>query len=376
MKRLFLFLVIAGLPFLLAGQVHESRQRSAGIGLRVGVLQTGPMNMITDVEGVGVGQLTRMEGEHIRTGVTAILPHSGNLFQNKVPAAIYCFNGFGKLAGYLQVKELGNIEAPIVLTNTLSVGTAVEAVVQYVLSSDGNETVRSVNAVVGETNDGYLNDIRGQHITTGDVKQAIMRASAGPVEEGTVGAGTGTTAFGYKGGIGTASRLTPPIEGKQYTLGVLVQTNFGRSLYINGIPFSPETHREEMDKPEDGSCMIVIATDAPLGERNLERIARRSFVGMGRTTDVMTNGSGDFAIAFSTAYTIPHAGERLPDLPPMLGNNAMNALFQAVEEATREAIYNSLFMATPVTGQGGRRAEAISLERVSDLLKMHQMFDH
>ena len=353
----------------LSAQEYGPRMRSAAWGLQVGELETGPLNAITDVEGVLVGHTTRIEGEHIRTGVTAILPHSGNLFRDKVPAAIHCYNGFGKLAGYLQVRELGNIEAPIVLTNTLNVGTAVDAVVKYVLSSDGNESVRSVNAVVGETNDGFLNDIRGQHVTGQDVEQAIRSAVSGPVQEGTVGAGTGTMAFGYKGGIGTASRLTQAIDGKQYTVGVLVQTNFGRSLVINGIPFAREQgdtgqlHPEPQAEVEEGSCMIVIATDAPLCARNLERLARRSFTGMGRTTTVMTNGSGDFAIAFSTAYTIPHEGHQMPDnQPALLSNNAMNGFFQAVEEATQEAIYNSLLMATPVTGHGGRRGEAIPVE--------------
>lgn len=374
----------------LSAQTPEARMRSAELGLHVGELQAGPLNAITDVQGVLVGHTTRIEGDHIRTGVTAILPHGGNLFQQKVPAAIHCYNGFGKLAGYLQVRELGNIEAPIVLTNTLNVGTAVDAVVKYVLSSDGNESVRSVNAVVGETNDGFLNDIRGQHVTGQDVEQAIRSAAPGVVAEGTIGAGTGTMAFGYKGGIGTASRITPPIDGKQYTVGVLVQTNFGRSLVINGIPFTREMQREHRGDtgqihqeipgagdPEEGSCMIVIATDAPLCARNLDRLARRSFTGMGRTTTVMTNGSGDFAIAFSTAYTIPHGGNTMPDdWPPLLSNNAMNGLFQAVEEATQEAIYNSLLMATPVTGHGGRKGEAIPAAEVVRFLKEYNMFEY
>jgi D-aminopeptidase len=406
----------------LSAQTHEARVRSAELGLRVGELEAGPLNAITDVEGVLVGHATRIEGAHIRTGVTAILPHGGNIFREKVPAAIHCYNGFGKLAGFLQVRELGNIEAPIVLTNTLNVGTAVDAVVNYVLSSDGNESVRSVNAVVGETNDGFLNDIRGQHVTGQDVEQAIRSAAAGAVAEGTVGAGTGTMAFGYKGGIGTASRQTPAIDGKQYTVGVLVQTNFGRSLVINGIPFTRAMEREQMEmerkeriredrdqgdmgqmhlespgtggpnaygavpelaheefpgEVEEGSCMIVIATDAPLCARNLERLARRSLTGMGRTTTVMTNGSGDFAIAFSTAYTIPHEGWQMPDdQPPLLSNNAMNGLFQAVEEATQEAIYNSLLMATPVVGHAGRRGEAIPVEKVARFLKECDMFKY
>jgi len=374
MKYIFFAIMIVVLCNHFQAQGHNGRKRAFDLGLHVGVLYSGPKNMITDVKGVKVGHVTRIEGDSIRTGVTAVLPHGENLFRNKVPAAIYSFNGFGKLAGYLQVKELGNIETPIILTNTLNVGTAVDAVIAYMLSLAGNEDVRSVNAVVGETNDGFLNDIRGQHVTGADVWNAIKGAAAGIVEEGSVGAGTGTTAFGYKGGIGTASRLTPVIDGKQYTVGVLVQTNFGRSLLINGIPFTREMQTHEMAKEEEGSCMIIIATDAPLCARNLNRLARRSFVGMGRTTTVMTNGSGDFAIAFSTAYLIPHGSDNLPpDTPPLLNNDAMNGLFQAVDEATQEAIYNSLFMATTVEGIRGRRAEAIPLEEVSRLLIKYNM---
>jgi D-aminopeptidase len=376
MRPLILALAMAALPF------HQDspgptgdRARAADIGLKVGSLETGPLNAITDVAGVLVGHKTLWRGDSVRTGVTAILPHGGNLFHDKVPAAIHCYNGFGKLAGYLQVRELGTIETPVVLTNTLNVGTAVEAVVAYVLSSDGNEGVRSVNAVVGETNDGYLNDIRGRHVQPADVHEAILAARGGPVAEGSVGAGTGTVAFGYKGGIGTASRRTPPIGGRRYTVGVLVQSNFGRVLQLQGIPFSEAPAAGNEPDPEEGSCMIVIATDAPLSDRNLERLARRSFTGMGRTTRLMSNGSGDFAIAFSTAYTIPHDGLLLPDdLPPLLGNNAMNPLFQAVEEATQEAIYNSLFMARPVTGHQGRHVPAIPLERVQELLHLHGMY--
>jgi len=376
MKTLFAVFMIVAFSSQFQAQGQNGRKRASELGLHVGVLHPGPQNMITDVKGVLVGQVTRIEGDSIRTGVTAVLPHSGNLFRDKVPAAIYSFNGFGKLAGSLQVEELGNIETPIILTNTLNVGTAVDAVISYMLSLPGNETVRSVNAVVGETNDGFLNDIRGQHITATDVRNAIKVASTGMVAEGSVGAGTGTTAFGYKGGIGTASRLTPPVEGRQYTVGVLVQTNFGRSLLINGIPFSREIDAREAGDEGEGSCMIIIATDAPLCARNLERMARRSFVGMGRTTTVMTNGSGDFAIAFSTAYTIPHGSSFLPDdVPPLLNNDAMNGLFQAVEEATQEAIYNSLFMATTIEGVGNRRAKAIPLEEVTRLLKEYNMFN-
>ncbi len=370
----------------------ENRVRSRDAGIITGTLEPGELNMITDVAGVKVGHVTLVESDNIRTGVTAIIPHSGNLFADKVPAAIHCFNGFGKLAGYLQVKELGNIETPIVLTNTLNVGTAVDAVVRYMLDLEGNENVRSVNAVVGETNDGFLNDIRGQHVSAEHVKEAIRGARGGPVEEGSVGAGTGTTSFGFKAGIGTASRKTPPIGGKSYTIGVLVQSNFGRELVINGITVprdavSASTAATAGDlaattgdpaitaeKADDGSCMIIIATDAPISSRNLERLARRSFNGMARTTRFMSNSSGDFAIAFSTAYRISHGGpEMSADMPPLLDNSAMDGLFMAVEEATQEAIYNSLFMTEGMEGRDGNRAGAVSVAGVLELLEGHNI---
>ncbi|TVQ67186.1 MAG: S58 family peptidase, partial [Balneolaceae bacterium] len=364
------------------------------------------------VPGVRVGHATRIEGDHIRTGVTAILPHGGNIFRQKVPGAIYNFNSFGKMAGSLQVDELGNIETPIVLTNTLSVGTAVEATAAWVLAQEGNEDVRSVNALVGETNDGFLNDIRGQHVRAEDVFRAIESAATGKVAEGSVGAGTGTRSFGYKSGIGTASRVTTPIGGQEYTVGVLVQSNFGRDLYINGVPFTREMDRMQqqgngqmkgsrleeqeqmqregqMQRPErrkqdqlkssrleedDGSAMIIIATDAPLSDRNLRRMAKRSFMGMGRTVGYMSNFSGDFAIAFSTAYTIPPGGIRLVDpAPALIGNNEMNPLFQAVEEATQEAIYNALFMSGSVTGRDGNHMEAIPLDKVIEVMDHYNM---
>lgn len=354
----------------LKGHDGKERRRALDLGLQVGVLSPGALNMITDVPGVKVGHVTRIEGNHIRTGVTAILPHGGNLFQQKVPAAIYCFNSFGKMAGSLQVEELGNIETPIVLTNTLNVGTAVDAVVGYMLRLEGNEGVRSVNALVGETNDGFLNDIRGQHVTAGDVIGAIESAKAGVVKEGSVGAGTGTTSFGWKSGIGTASRMTVPIDGHVYTVGVLVQSNFGRILYIHGKPFVREPQEEKFEGEEDGSAMIIIATDAPLSDRNLKRMAKRSFMGMGRTTNYMSNSSGDFAIAFSTAYTFPHGGQgHIKNMPALVDNHAMNTLFQAVEEATQEAIYNALFMAVGMTGNQGNRVEAIPLHMVKEFLQ-------
>ena len=373
-KRIGLFLLL-GIFNLALAQTVESRKRTEDVGVDVGYYEKGPLNSITDVAGVLVGHTTRYEGENIRTGVTAILPHSGNVFQEKVPAAIYCFNSFGKLAGYTQVAELGNIETPIILTNTLNVGTAILALVRYTLEQEGNEQTRSVNAIVGETNDGYLNDIRGQHITEKDIFQAIENATEGLVKEGSVGAGTGTTALGYKGGIGTASRVTLSIDGEKYTVGVLVQTNFGRNLFINGVPFTREVKEQKIRKLEDGSCMIVIATDAPLSPRNLERLAKRAFAGMARTTDQMSNSSGDYAIAFSTAYRIPYSSQKQKDkIPDLVRNSSMTTLFHAVEEATQEAIYNSLFMATSVKGINGHQAQAIPLKKVEEMIKDYNQY--
>jgi D-aminopeptidase len=359
-----------------AAPEEGQRKRPRQLGLVTGTLPTGPLNAITDVEGVRVGHATLVRGDSVRTGATSVLPHGGNVFQQKVPAAISVFNGFGKLAGYTQVRELGNIETPIILTNTLSVGTAVEAVVQYSLGQQGNEDVRSVNAVVGETNDGTLNDIRGLHVKKDDVLQVIAAARPGPVEEGSVGAGTGTLALGFKGGIGTASRQIDRWEGRRFTIGVLVQSNFGSELVLLGVPVGRELRRRAKDAEQGGSCVIVVATDAPLGERNLERLARRAFIGMGRTTTVMPNGSGDYAIAFSTAYFIPHAG-RVPVVPTpdLVANEAMSRLFRAVEEATEEAIYNSLFMAETVTGHEGSRAEALPVDEVMAIMKAHRRLD-
>lgn len=360
-KTVTLFILLFCLNTLLLAQ--KRRGRALDFGIKVGVLESGSLNMITDVEGVEVGHFTLKKGEHIRTGVTAILPHTGNVFQNKVPAGIFCFNAFGKLAGSTQVEELGNIETPIILTNTLSVGTGVEALVKYAINQKGNENVRSVNAVVGETNDGYLNDIRGQHIKGEHIFKAIENAKGGMFDEGCVGAGTGTTALGFKGGIGSASRLTVAIDGKKYTVGVLIQSNFGRELYINGVPVTTKIKSNEIKKAEDGSCMIVIATNAPISPRNLKRLARRAFIGMGRTSNVMSNSSGDFAIAFSTAYRIPYQSKKKTfDVPPLLINSAMTALFQAVEEATQEAVYNSLFMATTTSGNNNRTVKALPID--------------
>ena len=340
------------------------------MGLVIGVMPPGPLNAITDVPGVRVGHTTLHRGDAVRTGVTAILAHGGNIFLQKAPGAISVFNGYGKLAGSTQVRELGQIETPIILTNTLSVGTAVEAVVQYILEQPGCEDVRSVNAVVGETNDGTLNDIRGLHVRKEDVWQAIRTAREGPVAEGCVGAGTGTLALGWKGGIGTASRMTEEWGGKRYTVGVLVQANFGSELVMLGVPVYQKLRPNRKETGGDGSCMIVIATDAPLSERNLERLARRAFVGMGRTTTCMPNGSGDYAIAFSTAYTIPYRNRGATvETPDLITNDLMSDFFRAVDEATEEAIYNSLFAARTMVGRDGSRAEALPIDKVLALLK-------
>jgi len=357
-----------------APEEPPDRARARDLGVKVGDLRPGPLNAITDVAGVRVGHSTLIEDEDVRTGATAILPHPGNTYQEKAPAAVAVFNAFGKAAGFLQVEGLGQIETPIILTNTLSVGTAIEAAVRYTLEQPGNEDVRSVNAVVGETNDGRLNDIRGRHVSAADVIRAIESAHDGAVEEGTVGAGTGTVAFGFKGGIGTSSRLVETPQGDAHTVGVLVQTNFGRSLRILGVPVGGELAREAPGGQEaedgDGSCMIVIATDAPMSPRNLKRLAKRSFAAMARTTAVMSNGSGDFAIAFSTAWRIPHNPPGgVVETPPLVANSRMTRCFQAVEEATEEAIYNSLFQATPVTGAGGRTVRALPIEAALDLLR-------
>ena len=375
------FLLIAWVVLLRpspgASADNAARPRPRELGLITGVMPTGPLNAITDVAGVQVGHVTIIKGDSVRTGVTAVLPHGGNIFLQKAPAAIHVFNGFGKLAGYSQVRELGNIETPIILTNTLSVGAAVEAVVRYAIEQPGCEDVRSVNAVVGETNDGSLNDIRGLHVRKEDVWESIRIAKEGPVEEGCVGAGTGTRALGWKGGIGTSSRTIDDWGGKRYTLGVLVQTNFGSELVMLGVPVNRKLNTDKGARDGaagissgDGSCMIVVATDAPLSERNLERLAKRAFIGMGRTTTHMTNGSGDYAIAFSTAYTIPHRGQG-PTVatPALVANDPMSELFRAVEEATEEAIYNSLFAARTTVGRGGNRAEALPIDKVVPLLK-------
>ena len=373
------FAVILGLGVTPAGSAEPSgRVRVRELGVTPGVLEPGYSNAITDVVGVRVGHTTIVDADNVRTGVTAILPHGGNIFRDKVPAAVYVGNGFGKAAGFLQVQELGTIEAPIVLTNTLSVGRAIEATVAWTLKQEGLESVRSVNAVVGETNDGYLNDIRGMHVTSEHVWSAIESARPGPVAEGSVGAGTGTRAFGWKGGIGTASRVLPESLGG-YTVGALVQTNFGGVLTIDGVRVgealgrysfqeSLETGSSEAQNEAAGSCMMVVATDAPLSPRNLERVARRAVLGMARSGGFMSNGSGDFVIAFSTAYRLPH-DSREPAPVELLPNDAVSPLFLATVESIEEAIYNSLTMATSVSGRDGHEAEGIPIDALRGLLE-------
>ncbi|MBI6116738.1 DmpA family aminopeptidase [Salegentibacter maritimus] len=354
--------------------VLNAQQRVEEIPLKIGVMQSGTLNAITDVEGVKVGHTTLIKGDSVRTGVTAILPHGENIFQQKVPAAVFVGNGFGKLAGSTQINELGNLETPIILTNTLNVPTAMDAVIKYTLNLPENENVRSANAVVGETNDGYLNDIRGQHVKNTDVISAIENAKTGSVTEGNVGAGTGTIAFGYKGGIGTASRKLPESLGG-YTVGVLVQSNFGGVLQIAGVPVGQKlgnySFSNNLQNNVDGSCMIVVATDAPLNNRNLERLAKRAFLGLGKTGGIASNGSGDYIISFSTAkeMRIPYKIETKTLTQKVVPNNLMSPLFMAAIEATEEAILNSLFMAETITGFKGRTIKALPKEEVVKHLK-------
>lgn len=386
MKTLILSLIIASL--MASSTNAQNRPRARELGITVGVLPTGANNAITDVEGVLVGHTTLVRGENVRTGVTAILAHGGNLFREKVPGAVFVGNGFGKLAGSTQVNELGEIETPILLTSTLSVPRVADFVLDYMLALAGNEDVQSINALVGETNDGYLNDIRGRHISRDDVFAAIKGAKSGAVSEGSVGAGTGTVAFGFKGGIGTASRKLPRQLGG-YTVGVLVQSNFGGVLTINGAPVGqalgnyylrdeltkPGPRGEIQGNPADGSIIIVIATDAPLDARNLGRMATRAMLGLARTGAAATNGSGDYAIAFSTSPDVrikpPGQNERnVPRSVKTLANDATSPLFLAVIEATEEAIYNSLFKATTTSGRG-RTIEALPLDRTVEILRRH-----
>ncbi len=349
----------------------SARVRARDLGLAPGVFLPGPLNAITDLAGVRVGHVTLIAGPNIRTGATAIVPHGGNIFQEKVPGGVFVGNAFGKLAGSTQVEELGTIETPIVLTNTLSVGTAVEAAVAWTLAQPGNEKVQSVNALVGETNDGYLNDIRGMHVHSEHVTAAINAARDGPVEEGAAGAGTGTVCFGWKGGIGTSSRVLPERFGG-YRLGVLVQTNFGGNLTMGGVPVGAELRRSAyVPAQDDGSCMIVVATDAPLSGHEAKRLAARAVYGLARTGSSYSNGSGDFAIACSTAPSSRiRFGATAPITTATLPSDAMSPLFEAALESTEEAVYNSLLQATTVTGNG-HTVEAIPIDRVRQVLKKY-----
>ena len=354
----------------------QERKRIRAYGLQPGILETGKWNAITDVEGVLVGHQTLIKGDSVRSGVTVIQPHGGNLFKEKVPAAVSVGNGFGKAIGFTQVKELGNLETPIALTNTLSVFSVADAMVEHMLALPGNEELRSVNPVAGETNDGYLNDIRSRPVQKEDVFTALSHLASGPVPEGNVGAGTGTRCLGFKGGIGTSSRVVGEAVGG-YTVGVLVQTNFGGLLTIMGVPVGKELDQLFLSVADpynaDGSCMIVIATDAPLSSRNLERLAKRSFLALGRVGSYMSNGSGDYAIAFSThsACRINHDGLASDVFVPELGNDLMSPLFLAVLEATEEAIYNSMFMARDMSGFQGHSVDALPIQRVLDILRNH-----
>lgn len=360
----------------------EQRFRARELGLKVGVLPTGSWNAITDVRDVRVGQVTLVKDSDIRTGVTAIVPHGGNLFLEKVPAAVYVGNGFGKLMGSTQIETLGNLETPILLTGTLNVPRVADALIDYMLELPGLSQVRSINPVVGETNDGYLSAIRQRPIGRPEVFQALRQAVNGPVQEGSVGAGTGTICYGFKGGIGTASRVLPRALGG-YTVGVLVQTNFGGVLRMHGVPLARELGQYYLrdfreDSSGDGSCMIVVATDAPLRARNLKRLAQRAMLGLAATGGTSTNGSGDYVIAFSTSseLRIPHAapGQSVRDrllTGGVLRNQDVSPLFQAVKESTEEAIYNSMLMATSVEGRAGHRIEALPLRRTFELLKKY-----
>jgi D-aminopeptidase len=364
----------AALAVLLMGAADAQRPRAREAGIEIGILPTGPLNAITDVAGVSVGHVTLIEGTNIRTGVTAVLPHGGNLFQDKVPAGFAVANGFGKFMGSTQVEELGEVEVPILLTNTMSVPEAAAAAIEWTIRQPGNDEVRSVNAVVGETNDGFLNDIRARRVTKEHGLAAIAAAGPGPVAEGAVGAGTGTVAFGWKGGIGTSSRRLPASLGG-WTVGVLVQSNYGGVLSVAGVPVG-QALGKYMLKDElaggsgDGSVIIVVATDAPLSDRNLKRLASRAFLGIARTGSPITNGSGDYAIAFSTSDKVRRTPARRGAVSAVeeLPNDRITPLFQAVVEATEEAVLNSMFKAETMEGHNGR-IEALPVERVVELYR-------
>ncbi len=405
MKILFTLLIIIAISIV--NSAAQDRERIRDLGIAPGILSPGPLNAITDVEGVKVGHHTRIEGDDIRTGVTAILPHDGNLYRDRVPAAVYVGNGFGKALGFTQIQELGELETPIGLTNTLSIYTVASGISDYVLNQPGNEDVRSVNPVAGETNDGYLNDIRARVIEIDDVYSAIESAEGGPVAEGNVGAGTGTRALGFKAGIGTSSRQLPENRGG-YTLGVLVQSNFGGILTVNGAPVGEELGNHYMSgevpyqvsstiKPDksyetdedsrqaegydydaDGSIMIVVATDAPVTSRNLERLAKRAVMGISRVGGFASNGSGDYVIAFSTHPDVRRNSDEKGDTHSVteLKNSEMTPLFLSTVEATEEAILNSIFMAESMTGTDGREVDGIPVDEVIQILKRYNRTDN
>ena len=366
----------AGFRASSADTVDRSRPRARDIGINVGILDPGPLNAITDVHGVLVGHATLISGSSVNTGATAIRPHGGNLYVDRVPAGFHRGNGYGKFAGATQIVELGELESPIVLTNTLSVSKGIEAAIAWTLDQPGNESVRSVNAVVGETNDGYLNDIRGRHLTASLIRESIENAQAGPVDEGSIGAGRGSVLFGWKGGIGTSSRQLPASLGG-YTIGVLVQANYGGVLMVDGIPVGEALGQYFMsdmadDRQADGSVIVVIATDAPLSDRNLTRVASRAMLALGRTGSPATNGSGDYSIAFSTAESVRRG---ISDIPINgLANQKMSPIFQATVEATEEAILNALFKANTVEGHQGT-IEAINIDEVRSIIGSYRYDD-
>ena len=377
--------LITGLFALTIFSLHaqEQRGRARDFGVSIGILPTGKWNAITDVPGVKVGHVSLHVADSIRTGVTAILPHDGNIFQEKVSAAVYVGNGYGKMMGISQIQELGNIESPILLTNTLNTPKVADAVLDYILNLPGNHNVQSANAVVGETNDGGLNDIRGRHIEKHHVLEAINKAQNAPIQEGNVGAGVGTECLGFKGGIGTASRKLPPSKGG-YTIGVLVQTNFGGVLNINGAPVGRELHKfYMMEKKEpykaDGSCMIIIATDAPLSARNLERLAKRTFISFGNVGAFSSNGSGDYSIAFSTHPTarVPHNNKGNIEITSKdIHNDELSPIFMAAWEATEEAIINSMFMAEDQKGKNNKTLKALPIKKTLEILKKYNAINH
>jgi D-aminopeptidase len=376
--RFALIVLLLVLPRVLGAEEPAigSRPRARDLGISIGILPTGELNAITDVAGVRVGHRSLVQGDDVRTGVTAVLPHGGNLFQSKVPAAVYVANGFGKFVGSTQVAELGVLETPIILTNTLSTFAAADAVVAWSLKQKGNEDVRSVNPVVGECNDGYLNDIRGQHVQSADVVQAISDAKSGAVDEGCVGAGVGTRCLGWKGGIGTSSRKIPAALGG-YTVGVLVQTNFDGQLMIDGAPVGKELGlfflKDDVGGQEHVSCIVIVATDAPLDARQLNRLAKRATLGLGAVGSPITHGSGDYILAFSTDENLRQSfisGDAVEKVA-VLRDDRLSPLFQAVREATEEAVVNSLLKATTTTGRDGHKVDAID---PSDVVRVCRKF--